>query len=75
MTSSWTVTARKRRPCHDRPCAGTGWIEAGDDYWRGVAFPGDEVNDTEHLWVMVLCQPCATQYGRAMPPRRTKARA
>ena len=65
------VTARKRHRCEQYPSTLCGkWIEPGDDYVRAVAFPGDV---TDHIWVLRLCVPCATQYGKSLPPRRKAA--
>lgn len=69
---SRTVRARKARRCG--AYVGGGWcttrIEPGDDYVRVVVFPGHECNDGPAPLVLVLCVPCATEYGRPLPPRR-----
>lgn len=72
MTAAETRTARKPITCED--CRDT--IEAGQQYARHVAFPGDEANaDGTRPRVLRLCHACQTKYGRGMPPRRTKERA
>jgi hypothetical protein len=65
-----TVTARKARQCEGWRC----WvrIQPGEDYVRSVAFPGHEANGGDRPWVMHICKGCHTQYGREMPPRRTR---
>jgi hypothetical protein len=71
--TSQTVTTRVRRRCNEGSlCAGTEWIEPGDDYARHVAFPDGDINCSDRPWVMRLCVPCQTRYGRPMPPRRTR---
>jgi hypothetical protein len=66
------VTARRSHRCEDYPGGGSECqhlIQPGSDYVRAVAFPDDV---TDHIWVLRLCVPCATRYGKPLPPRRTK---
>lgn len=67
------VKARKHHRCEEYPHGTEGClltIRPGEDYVRAVAFPGDV---TDHIWVMRLCVPCATRYGRPLPARRKQA--
>ena len=69
-TAYHTVTARKAHRCEEGHK-----IQPGDDYLRGVAFPGHDAVGGDVPWVLKLCVPCATRYDREMPPRRTKRQA
>lgn len=65
-----TITARRDRPCGNYPQCNHNDIKAGDEYARHVAFPGDDANNSKRPLVLILCQPCQTEYDRPMPPRR-----
>lgn len=69
-TTAETRTARRSHRCHGYLCPNM--IQPGEEYGRFVAFPGDEVNGSNQLWVMKLCVRCATEYDQPMPPRRSK---
>lgn len=71
--TSYTVTARKDRPCDEYPerCGG---IKAGEEYARHVAFPGRDCNQSRRPYVLCICRSCQTQYDRPMPPRRATKR-
>lgn len=78
-TTAYSVTARKTYPCDDRGAQpGPGYdgctrtIKPGQVYARLVAFPGADFYSGDRPWVLRLCEPCQTQYGRVMPPRRSK---
>lgn len=68
-----TVRARKAHRCEEYPsgledCAGT--IQPGTDYLLAIAYPGTDSNPSGPApWSLRLCVPCATRYGRTMPPR------
>lgn len=67
-----TVRARKTHRCEEYPsgledCAGI--IKPGDDYLLAIAYPDGDLNTGTVPWSLRLCVPCATRYGRTMPPR------
>lgn len=70
-----TVRARVAHRCEEYPyglegCLRT--IEPGTDYLIAIAFPDGDVNTALTPWALKLCEPCATKYGRTMPPRGRK---
>lgn len=69
--TAYTVTARVDRTCDEYPRCDNGGIKAGTDYVRHATFPGDEANSSSRVVVHRICQPCHTEYGQPMPPRRT----
>ena len=68
--TSYTVTARKDRPCDEYPRCNHGGIKTGEDYVRHATFPGHEANQSNRVVVHCICRHCHTQYDRPMPPRR-----
>ena len=70
MVSTCTVTARKAFRCEGYRCPRS--VQVGEDYARHVAFPDDEVNQSHRPWVLRICQPCHTEHGAPMPPRRRR---
>lgn len=73
QATAHTITARRSRRCDDYPCHVE--IQPGEDYVRSVTFPRHEANGGTTPWVLNICKDSYTQYGRAMPPRRTKKSA
>lgn len=79
MAREHLVTARVEHRC-DRPgrfedCKRL--IEPGEDYVRAVAFYDDDgvwQRRGWRPWVMKICMPCATAYGRPAPTERRKRR-
>lgn len=69
-----TITARRDRFCGQYPRCDNGHIKAGSDYARHVAFPNDDANNGPRPLVLILCQPCHTEHGQEMPPRRARRR-
>lgn len=70
-----TITARRDQACDEYPRCTNGGIKAGADYARHVTFPGDEANSSDRVVVHRICQACHTDYGRPMPPRRSRKKA
>ncbi len=67
--TSYTVTARRDRPCDNYPPCHRG-IKAGEDYARHTTFPGNEANGSNRVVVHCVCQPCQTEYDRPMTFQR-----
>lgn len=64
------VVARKAFPCQGYRCDNQ--IQRGDTYVRHVAFPGDDVNQSDRPWVLRICPDC--QAPKPMPTRRLRKR-
>lgn len=75
-TTAWTATARIAFRCQEYPgCRGRRLVQPGEKYARLVAFPGHDAVSGTRPWVLRLCEACATQYGKAMPPTMRERRA
>ncbi|MEV4738529.1 MULTISPECIES: hypothetical protein [unclassified Microbacterium] len=70
----WAVKARKPHRCewHGYDCEG---IEAGDWYYRAVAWPRTDANNGNVPWILLLCRGCLHDERRAQFDEVVKAAA